>query len=228
MQKRDDRMSGNPRIKKNVYALIKEKILFLELIPGEKIIETNLADEFQVSRTPIREALKRLEEEEFIDIYPQRGTYVSRIDMKHVKEMAYARHVLENDVILELCKNKVKVRSDMEEIILMMNLALNKGDFKTYIKRDNAFHRKLFECANHEQIWDAISGAISHYTRILVLDMMMPDNLQESYLSHLKIVDCIEQGNTKELCELLDNHHDHKITETDIIIMKKYPEYFIE
>ena len=69
-------MTGSSRIKVDIYGILKEKIQFLEMKPGERIIEAELSEQYGVSRTPVREALKRLEEEGFVDIYPQRGTYV--------------------------------------------------------------------------------------------------------------------------------------------------------
>ena len=90
-------MAGS-RVKADIYGVLKEKIQFLEMKPGERIVEADLSAEYGVSRTPVREALKRLEEEGFVSIYPQRGTYVSLIDMKLVKEMAYMRHILENEI----------------------------------------------------------------------------------------------------------------------------------
>ena len=221
-------MSGNARIKVDVYSLLKERIQFLEMKPGSRVVEAELSKELGVSRTPIREALKRLEEERFIDIYPQRGTYVSLIDMKTVKEMAYMRHVLENEIFLQLCRQKVSVKRQVEDKLLMMELALRNQDYKAYIQQDARFHRSLFECGGHELIWDAISGFMAHYTRVLVLDMMMPDSIRKSYLSHLKIAECIENGNLSELKKVMEVHHDHYMTENDEKIMKEHPDYFSE
>ena len=219
-------MTGSSRIKVDIYGILKEKIQFLEMKPGERIIEAELSEQYGVSRTPVREALKRLEEEGFVDIYPQRGTYVSLIDMKLVKEMAYMRHILENEIFLQLCRDKVSVQRQVEDKLLMMELALKNEDYKKYIQQDANFHRALFRCGGHEQIWDTISGVMTHYTRVLVLDMMMPNSLSESYQSHQKIADCIENGKVEELAEIMDIHHDYYLTETDKKIMAEHPEYF--
>lgn len=216
-------MSGN---KLNVYGKLKENIQFLEMKPGTKIVESDLAKEFGVSRTPVREALKRLEEERFIDIYPQRGTYVSKIDFTVVKEMAYMRHILETDVLRDLCEKKIPVRRAVEENLLMMELALKNSDYESYIKQDALFHRTLFEVGGHAVLWDTIAGFLAHYTRILVLDMMLPDNLAASYQSHVKITESIEMGNQEELDRIMAVHHDHEMTEADRKLKEMYPKYF--
>ena len=216
-------MAGN---KVNVYGELKESIQFLEMRPGAKIVEAELAKEFGVSRTPVREALKRLEEEQFIDIYPQRGTYVSKIDFTVVKEMAYMRHLLETSVLRELCAKKIQVRSAVEENLLMMELSLKNGDYKSYIRQDALFHRALFEIAGHVVLWDTIAGFLAHYTRVLVLDMMLPENLAASYKSHQKITECIENGDLEELERIMEVHHDHEMTEADRKLKEMHPDFF--
>ena len=220
-------MSGI-RTKVNVYELLKEKIQFLEIKPGTRIVDSELSEEFGVSRTPIREALKRLEEEQFVNIYPQRGTYVAKIDFVLVKEMAYMRHILENDIFQKLCSEKKQVAAEVEENLLLMKLALKHKDYKGYIQQDGQFHRNLFACGGHEKIWDTISGFMAHYTRVLVLDMMMPDSLESSYESHLRIVECIESGMTDELNAIMEVHHDYYMTEADEKIKNEHPDYFLD
>ena len=218
-------MSGKTKTK--VYNLIRQEIQFMNMKPGAKIVEADLCKKFNVSRTPIREALKRLEEERLVNIYPQKGTYVSKIDFKLVKEVTYMRHIIETDIFIKLCEEKMKVRGVVEDKLLMMETSLKKKDYKAYIRYDNSFHRALFECGRHEMAWDTISGFMAHYIRVLVLDMMMPYNLEKSYESHLKIVECIENGYVDELRKIMDVHHDHYKTEADDELIKQYPECFV-
>jgi DNA-binding GntR family transcriptional regulator len=215
------------RTKVDIYSILKEKIQFMEWKPGSRIVEAELAEEYGVSRTPIREALKKLEEERFIDIYPQRGTYVAKIDMKLVKEVALMRHILESDIFGHLCEKKTVVSMEVRQKLIMMELALKSKDYKEYIKYDNGFHRALFNCGGHEIIWDTISGFLAHYTRVLTLDIMMADNLEKSYESHVKMVECIEAGDLKGLDAIMAVHHDYYLTESDIEIQKEHPDYFV-
>ena len=218
---------ANRRTKVDVYSVIKEKILFLDMKPGDKIVEAELAEEMGVSRTPIREALKRLEEERFIDIYPQRGTYVALIDFNYVKEITYMRHILECAILDGLCEKKEKVMSKLEERLVMMRFALRSNDFKSYIKHDTKFHKELFAISGHEAIWNHISSVLGHYTRMLVMDMMIENNLDRSYEGHLAIIEAIESGDREKLRDVLEEHHDHKVTDTDRQIMETHSEYFL-
>ena len=215
-------MQGNVE----VYEELKEHIQFLELKPGERVVEAELSKQFGVSRTPVREALKRLEEEQLIEIYPQRGTYVARINAAMIREMAYMRHILEEKVLLDLCEKRMPVRQAVEGILLMMKLALKNGDCKAYIQQDILFHRALFICAGHQIMWDTIAGTMTHYSRILSLDMALPNHLKESYDSHERIVECIEEGHSEELRRLLEDHHDYRMSEEDRKMIEQYPKYF--
>ena len=211
----------------DIYSELKEDIQFLAIKPGTKMVEAELSKQFGVSRTPVREALKRLNEEELIEIYPQRGTYVSQIDAGRVKEMAYMRHIIEKEVLTELCRKKAKVRTAVEENLLMMRLAIKNHDCKSYIQQDNQFHRTLFGCQGHEVMWDTVSSYLIQYSRILILELDLEDHLERSLESHEAIVDCIESGREEELMKILEEHHDYRMTESDRTIMSRYPEYFL-
>jgi len=209
--------------KVNVYTILKNSIQFLVLKPGTKIVEAELAAELGVSRTPIREALLHLSDELLVEIYPQRGTYVSKINLHLAREMAYMRHILETEICLEMCRKKAKVRDIVEDKLYFMNLAVKKQDVIEYIMCDDEFHGALFSYDKHDMIWKIISNTRSHYNRILVLDMMFPNSLEDSYNDHLKIVECIESGDEDGLIKLLNLHHE--FTEVEHI-KEKYKEYF--
>lgn len=212
--------------KLNVYHTLKNAIQFLEMKPGTQIVEADLGAELGVSRTPIREALMRLADERLIEIYPQRGTYVTKIDLSLSKEMAYMRHVVETDVFMKLCEEKADLQDAVEDKLYLMSLALKREDPIEYIRQDAEFHRAIFAYAGHDMIWDVIANTRAHYVRTLVLDMSLPSSLMKSYESHQMIVKCIKKGDKEKLLEVLDEHHDYRMTNIDEELMAKYPDYF--
>lgn len=212
--------------KLNVYHTLKNAIQFLEIKPGTQIVEAELGAELGVSRTPIREALMRLADEMLIEIYPQRGTYVTKIDLSLSKEMAYMRHIIETDIFMKLCEEKANLQNVVEDKLYLMSLALKRDDPIEYIIQDAEFHRAIFAYANHEMIWDVIANTRAHYVRTLVLDMSLPSSLKKSYESHQMIVECIQKGDKEKLLEVLEEHHDYKANRVDEELMAKYPDYF--
>ena len=212
--------------KHKVYFALKNAIQFMEVKPGTQIVESELEASFGVGRTPIREALMSLADEKLIDIYPQRGTYVSKINLVLAKEMAYLRHILETDILMGLCERKADLNDAVEEKLYRMNLALNREDTLEYIRQDAEFHRTLFAFADHEKIWDVIATTRAHYVRCLVLDMKLPLSLKKSYESHRQIVNCIRLGEKEQLAEILEEHHDYKLSAADEELIRQYPDYF--
>lgn len=209
----------------DIYQTLKDAIQFLFLMPGSTIMEPELAKLLGTSRTPVREALIRLSSESLVDIFPQCGTYVSRIDFSLAREVAYMRHILEQQNCIELCRNKTPLKTAVEQYLVLMKLCVRNNDAYEYLRNDNEFHRALFAVNGHERIWQFISNSRAHYNRIVLLDLMLPGHLEKSYEEHCKIVDCIENGNEEELLKILWEHHDQSGMDYDLI-QKTFPQYF--
>ena len=88
-----------------IYRTLKDNIMQLYLKPGEPISEIELGKSFNVSRTPIREAFIKLAEEKLVDIFPQRGSFISHIDLNIVEEGIFMRKSLEKSVLLNATKS---------------------------------------------------------------------------------------------------------------------------
>lgn len=213
--------------KVDVYKTLKDAISFLELKPGSAINEAEFVAELGVSRTPIREALIRLADEMLVDIYPQRGTYVSKIDLSLAKEMAYMRHIIETDVCMHLCDKKADLHEAVAHSMFLMELALKKDDVVSYIQNDDDYHRAIFNYAKHDTVWNIISNTRMHYLRFLMLDLHFPNSLDESFQDHQKIVEYIGSGSKAELLQVLETHHDYTNMKREEQIRKTYSEYFV-
>lgn len=213
--------------KVDVYKTIKNAIQFLELKPGSVINEINLATELGVSRTPIREALLRLADELLIEIYPQRGTYVTKIDLFLAKEMALLRHILETEVCLDLCRLKADISGVTAESMFFMKQAVDKDDLIGYLQHDDAFHCAIFKFAGHELIWNVIANTRAHYIRLLMLDMAFPHILEESYQQHQDYIRLIGEGDEESLLKLLTVHHDHYYMAREEQIKEKYSDFIV-
>lgn len=211
----------------DVYQTLKDDIQYLRLMPGSVIRESDLIRDFGCSRTPIREALLRLSGEYLVDIYPQRGMYVSRIDFPLAAEVAYMRHILDSDICLSLCRQHTSLQSSVDEVFYFMSTAVKNRDVVRYIQMDNAFHRAIFTAAGRERIWSIISNSRAPYNRVLVLDLSMDNNLERSYGEHQKIAEYIETGNEEELRKILEVHHDHLPSPGyEEKIRAQFPQYF--
>ena len=91
---------------KQIYDKLRDKIIYTELFPLTEIFESDLANKLNVSRTPIRDALKKLENDGLVETIPQVKSVVSKINVKTIREANHIRSLLETDVVKEL-SNKI-------------------------------------------------------------------------------------------------------------------------
>ena len=87
------------------YRILRNAIMYLELKPGQAISEVELAEALNISRTPIREVLTQLKEENLVEVIPQVGTYVTKINLQLIEEAAFMRYILEKEVLKQACSS---------------------------------------------------------------------------------------------------------------------------
>ena len=128
------------------YALrvLLHNIITLELAPGSAVSENELSQILKLSRTPVREALIELSKMGLVDIQPQRGSYIAKIDYELVEESRFMRLVLENAVLALVCEgispeHEEMLRANMEE----ETRHLEAGDYTRLFELDTDFHRLL-------------------------------------------------------------------------------------
>ena len=88
-----------------IYEELKSQIINLDLLPGTKVKEEDLAKEFNISRTPIRGVISRLVKDSLLEVKPQKGTYVSKIDLSKINDYIYVRKSVEIQMISKICKS---------------------------------------------------------------------------------------------------------------------------
>lgn len=181
---------------KVIYHNLREEIINLYLEPGTSISEKELSEKYRVSRTPVREALVRLAQEGLVQIYPQKGTVVSLIDLSAVEEERFLREHLERAVVKEACMEFPK-----ENILaLEMNLKFQKmyienNDYKELFNTDEEFHKIIFEGCSKKRIWNSINDGSTEFQRIRVLRLTVNSSWDNIYLQHKEIFNAIKNKN---------------------------------
>lgn len=212
--------------KQRIFEIIKNKILFLELKPGQSINEVELSEELGVSRTPIREALLLLESEHLVNIYPQCGTFVSLINLDFIKEIIYMRHILETHILSEMARQKKKVDKYTERHLCLEELAIKNKNTKEYVKNDHSFHKILFGIAGHKEIWNAMENQYVQTIRFHMLDLSFIKEQEKNHEEHILIAQYIGGGELNKLNKVLEHHHDCNLKNAPICL-REYGEYFI-
>ncbi len=213
---------------KTIYYTLREEIINLSLEPGTNISEKKLSEKYNVSRTPIREALVRLAQEGLVNIYPQKGTIVSLIDLSAVEEGRFLREHLERAIIKEACKEF----SQENLLNLEMNLKLQKmyienHDYKKWFETDEEFHKIIFEGCNKKRVWNSINDGSTEFQRIRMLRLATSFTWDNIYEEHKKIYNAIK-NKTPKIAEKFMKKHLNMILFDKNQLKENYPNYFKE
>ena len=132
---------------------IKEGILK----PGERLMEIQLADELGVSRTPIREAIRKLELEGFVVMIPRRGTYVADISLKDVVQVFEIRSALE-ELAAGLAAERITPDEleELERILVEINEYIDRDEFDKIVDTDIRFHGVLYRASRNNRLVDIL------------------------------------------------------------------------
>ena len=193
------------------YDRLKRDIMTLELMPGEPVSAAKIAEKYNVSRTPAREAIVRLETEALVDIYPQIGTEISKIDEDRAKQEWFVRRTLEMGVIDGLFKNVTdddisKMREHCHNMEIVSD-RLNIPDMTfEYLRCDNDFHAIAYHVAGQELAAGIVGKSMTHYNRVRLLVDMENANKDRTLSTHAQLIRCIETGDKESYRTLLAKH----------------------
>ena len=143
-------------LRENIADIIRKRIIYQELEPGQKIVEQDLAKEFKTSRAPIREALRQLELEGLVNIIPNKGAYVTGISDKDVHDIYMIRSMLEGLCVRWATEHITQEQlEELDEIILLSEYHMDKGHSDQLTELDGRFHQILYE-ASQSRILDHV------------------------------------------------------------------------
>ena len=148
-----------------IYQTLRDQIVSLDLPPGTVLQTRQIAEQFGVSPTPVREALILLEEESLVDVFPQSRTCVSFLDVQSAREAHFLRRSVEVEIARTLAAEIAEQEiDDLRAVIGLQKGALASGDLSTFIPADNRFHEMTYEIAGVGGLWDIIHARRAHLT----------------------------------------------------------------
>ena len=127
------------------FRVIRDNIIKLVLKPGTMLSEQDLADELELSRTPVHEALQELSKSRIIEVFPQKGSLVSLIDSELIEEAVFVRATLESAVTEQAAL--MATEEDIKELtdnIELQEFLLKQNNIDKFMEMDNAFHQKMY------------------------------------------------------------------------------------
>lgn len=210
-----------------VYNDLREKILNLTLKPGTELSFTNLKPLYNVSISPIRDALKHLENEGLVEIRPQSGTSVALIDMAKVRDERFRRLYLELGAVEKAFDRGISKQliSQWEDNIAKQKDAFACRDTITFLELDNSMHRLLFEACGHEKVFDSMLATSGNYHRIRMVSYLFDEIFSNTIDQHITILNALK-ANSIDMVTQLERNHISKIDIETSGYQKAYPQYF--
>jgi len=194
--------------KAEIMQQLKNEILTLALKPGAILSETVLSERFRISRTPLRDVLKQLALESYIDVYPKKGNLVSYIDLDSVEQIIFLRSTLEKEIIKSLAGPlPLKGALELKDILDKQEKAIQRENAREeFLALDDAFHKALFTLAGRELLWNLIQQANVHYVRYRRLHMLKKEKLVAIWKEHRLLLDCMTNRQPERIDELVEHH----------------------
>lgn len=193
------------------YEAIRQRLILLGIRPGDPINDVALAAELGVGRTPVREALKRLETDHLVVSYPRRGTFATVVDVTELGAISDLRKLLEPHAARRAAENaspamRAELRARAAEI---RRLDLADDDRDGFLTEDMAVHRLIYAAAGNPHLQDVLIRYDNLATRIwcLVIDRL-PD-LAEHIRGHADLLEAIADGEADLAARLTSEHVTH-------------------
>lgn len=222
-----------PMSSEDVYFSIRRRILKLELEPGQKISENQMAEEYGVSRSIIHSIFVRLNQLGLVSVYPQRGTYVTLIDLNHIENLLILRGAVEKEAVFELFerldveKRQVLIKT-LEENIANQELYRDCQDYsKEFAKLDTEFHRSIIASVDRYSLVEMLSDPMLHMARWRNFDVAFDRRIPALIEQHKEIVAAMKTGDFLAVQKRITTHLD-TVTEIKERAIAKYPQYFTE
>jgi DNA-binding GntR family transcriptional regulator len=220
-----ERLDRERQAAPQVFERLRGMIISLALPPGSALSRAELAAQFGVSSTPIRDALMRLEEEGLVDVFPQYATVVSRVDVRLAQQAHFLRQAVELEIVRGLAI------SHHEAFVTELNAAIARqqqfakaGEFEKFMAADNEFHAQLYATADKQDIWTLVKSRSGHIDRLRRLHLPSPGKAQDIVRHHKLIVRAIDAGDPDEAQKVLRTHLSGTLSEL-ARIRSRYPEY---
>ena len=190
------------------YALLKENIIQLHLKPGTTISEAEIADILQTSRTPVREAFIHLAEDGLLEVFPQRGSSVSLIDIEQAEEACFVRKVLGKAVLKEACKVfHNDCLFELSANLKMQKFYRKEEKYEKLFQLDNDFHRTIYRGCRKERVWLHIRKMNYNFDRLRVLRLFTGSAAWDTIIEqHEQIVRHIKESDCAQVDRIVDAH----------------------
>ncbi|MDR1801798.1 MAG: GntR family transcriptional regulator [Lachnospiraceae bacterium] len=198
-------------LRDTVFHTLRRSILHGELKPGERLMEIRLANKLGVSRTPIREAIKKLETEGLVIMTPRKGAEVAEMTVKDICDVLLVRKTLE-ELAVRLCCDKIT----HGEVVMLkeeekkFHDILKTKDYSQIADADVALHDRIYQIADNQKLLQVLNNLREQMYRFRIEYLKKEEAWPILLSEHEKLIECLEKGNKEEASEVIRRHIDNQ------------------
>jgi DNA-binding GntR family transcriptional regulator len=193
----------------HVYSQLRDDIFEMRLLPGDRITEGGVAERFEVSRTPAREALQRLQSDGLMQGYVRGGWEVVPIDFKRFDDLYEMRELIETFALRKICgasASDVAAMLDALEAVWSVPPAQRVSDGRDVAALDEAFHQALVDATGNGELMSALRSVTDRIRIVRRLDFVYGNCIASTYDEHAAILRAVREHRTEDAVALLESH----------------------
>ncbi len=191
-----------------VFETLREAILEGKLVPGERVMEVQLAEQLGVSRTPVREAIRKLELEGLLIMVPRKGAYVADVSLDDVMDVLEIRASLEGlAASLGAERRSEEDIEALEKKVEELSKCIMEKDTKGMVENDAEFHNLLMKTAKNKKLASIVEGLKDQVQRFRVIYFNEHEETGQKLIhEHKEILECIKSGDKQKAMESAEEH----------------------
>jgi DNA-binding GntR family transcriptional regulator len=198
-----------PNATQRIVDALTNAIVERRLMPGTKLVEQQLADLFEVSRTLVRQALNQLSRDHLVRLLPARGAFVAEPSPEEARQVFEVRQMLESQLVRQLCSTATPAQiAQLRKHLALEAKALKQGDVPGRTRLLADFHVLLARLAGNEVLAGLLADLLARCS-LIALMYQSTHSAEHSASEHVQLVDAIEAGDAKLAARLMSEHLGH-------------------
>lgn len=208
-------------LRDQIYSLVRRAIVTGRLSPGASINEIAVAERLGISRTPVREAVKKVGDEGLINVRAQAGTFVAPISRKQVSEAYVIRIALERESVRHAAEviTPAQVQS-LRDLIELHERSVRRSKFEDAIDHDDTFHRSIADINGYSMLWKVVDMSKAQMDRCRLLALPSPGAGETTIEQHHAIVDALEAHDAGKAERAISEHLETSLDNTLAVLDK--------
>jgi DNA-binding GntR family transcriptional regulator len=192
-------------LQERVTAAIREAILKRTFLPGERLVQEELAETLGVSRMPVREALRQLEAEGLVQLTPHKGAIVAPVSIDDIREIYELRALMEGYAVEKSLPNlSEQDKEELAQLVQEMDRAAKAADVKTFGELNEQFHQLLRQGCDGKRIHQYIQNLWNGYPPYV--PTILPGQVEQSQKEHREMLNAIRTGDASALRMAMERH----------------------